>query len=260
MTETKGRGRIAVVGFGSGSLEDMTPRAVAAIKEADLVVGYKTYIDILEEFFPKANYFATPMTKEIARCEYAVDKALEGNYVALVSSGDSGIYGMAGILLEIAGRRTVAAGTAALPIDVVPGITAASSAAALLGAPLTHDFAVISLSDLMTPLDLIYERVEAAAKADFVICLYNPRSKKRKDYLDHSCEIIQRYRPASTPCGVARHIGREEESTELTTLGELAGLEVDMFSTIIIGNSQTRVENGYLITPRGYVEKYLVEK
>ncbi|MGI6077142.1 MAG: precorrin-3B C(17)-methyltransferase [Fastidiosipilaceae bacterium] len=247
-------GSIDVIGFGPGSKEDMTFRAAHAIEQADLVVGYKTYIEILRKFFPEAHYYSTPMTKEIERCEYAVMKALEGLRVAVVSSGDSGIYGMAGIMLEIADRTK---GGNEIDIRVVPGITAASSAGAGLGAPLMHDTAIISLSDLMTPLDTIFKRVEAAAASDFVICFYNPRSRKRQDYLDRACKIIERYRSSETPCGVASHVGREQETYIITNLADLPREEIDMFSVVIIGNSQTKIMNGKLVTPRGYEKKYL---
>ncbi|HHX36921.1 MAG TPA: precorrin-3B C(17)-methyltransferase [Clostridiaceae bacterium] len=248
------KGSIDVVGFGPGNKEDMTFRAANAIQQADLVVGYKTYIEILQNIFPDARYYSTPMTKEIERCAYAVEEALAGRRIALVSSGDSGIYGMAGILLEMADRTE---GGNELEIRVIPGITAASSAGAGLGAPLMHDTAIISLSDLMTPLQTIFQRVEAAAASDFVICFYNPRSRKRQDYLDRACEIIRRYRAATTPCGVASHVGREKESYVLTDLNHLPEAEIDMFSVVVIGNSQTKIMNGKLVTPRGYEEKYL---
>lgn len=250
----KKTGSIDVVGFGPGSAADMTLRAADAIRSADLVVGYSTYIDILKAHFPDAHYYATPMTREIERCVYAVDQAMAGKRVAVVSSGDSGIYGMAGIVFEIAAQQ--APGPDAPEIRVIPGITAAASAAALLGAPLMHDFAVISLSDLMTPLDLIYQRIEAAASADFVLCLYNPKSKKRSGYLAEACRIAGRYRSGTTPCGIASHIGRPGEQWALTDLDGLPGAEVDMFSVVIIGNSQTRMLDNRMVTPRGYLAKY----
>lgn len=253
MTEQK-TGSIDVVGFGPGSAADMTLRAVEAIRSADLVVGYSTYIDILKTHFPDARYYATPMTREIERCAYAVDQALAGQRVAVVSSGDSGIYGMAGIVFEVAAQR--APGPDAPEIRVIPGITAAASAAALMGAPLMHDFAAISLSDLMTPLNLIYKRVDAAASADFVICLYNPKSKKRSGYLTEACRIAGRYRAGDTPCGIASHIGRPAEQWMLTNLNGLPDADVDMFSIVIIGNSQTRMLDNRMVTPRGYLAKY----
>ncbi|MGI6545263.1 MAG: precorrin-3B C(17)-methyltransferase [Fastidiosipilaceae bacterium] len=251
----KRKGAVAVVGFGPGNLDDMTFRAAKAITSADLVIGYKTYIDILREYFPDAAFHSNAMTKEVERCEYALDEALSGKQIALVSSGDSGVYGMAGLLLEIVARRGLTEDQ--LTVEIIPGVTAASSAAALLGAPLMHDFAVISLSDLMTPLDTIWARVKAAAEADFVICIYNPKSRKRATYLAKSCEIIARSRPADTPCGIASHVGRSEETVITTTLADLPNQDVDMFSIVIIGNSQTKIENGKLLTPRGYEEKYL---
>ncbi|MGN0582654.1 MAG: precorrin-3B C(17)-methyltransferase, partial [Oscillospiraceae bacterium] len=176
-----------------------------------------------------------------------IEKALEGNTVAMVSSGDSGIYGMAGIMLEIADDMQ-----ADVEIVTVPGITAASTAASVLGAPLMHDLSLISLSDLMTPLELIFRRVEAAASADFVISLYNPKSRKRVDYLERAADIIMKYRDKGTPVGIVRNAGRPDQKAWLTTLSELKNEPVDMFCVVIIGNSQTYIKNNRMITPRGY--------
>lgn len=191
------------------------------------------------------------MTKEMDRCRMAIDLAAEGKTVAMVSSGDSGIYGMAGILLEIANEKQ-----SDVEIETVPGVTAASAAASVLGAPLMHDFAVISLSDLMTPFDRIMKRVDCAGAGDFIVCLYNPKSKKRVDYVEKAADILMKYRSADTPVGVVRHAGREEESSFLTTLGEIKDAPIDMFSIVIIGNSNTYVKDGKMITPRGYEDKY----
>ena len=239
--------KIYVVGFGPGERPYMTQQAVDAMTQADLVVGYTTYVCLLEKQFPELQYYATPMRKETDRCRAAVEAALTGKTVALVSSGDSGIYGMAGVLLEIAAEMQ-----ADVEVTAVAGVTAASAAAAVLGAPLMHDFAVISLSDCMTPLEQIYRRVALAAEADFVLCLYNPSSKKRADYLRRACEIVRRFRQAETPAGVVREIGRAGESHALMTLEELQEYRADMFTTVFIGNSQTKILNGRLVTPRGY--------
>ncbi len=238
---------IYVVGFGPGDKQFMTMQAVEIIEQADLIVGYTKYTDILKAQFPDKKYLSTPMRKETDRCRLAVEKALEGNTVAMVSSGDSGIYGMAGIMLEITDEMQ-----ADVEIVTVPGITAASTAASVLGAPLMHDLSLISLSDLMTPLELIFKRVDAAASADFVISLYNPKSRKRVDYLEKAADIIMKYRDKGTPVGIVRNAGRPDQKAWLTTLSELKNEPVDMFCVVIIGNSQTYVKNNRMITPRGY--------
>ena len=239
--------KLYVVGFGPGGYQHMTVRAVEAIKNAQLVTGYTTYVEMLKEIFPDKTYLSTPMKKEVDRCRLAVEKAMEGIEVAMVSSGDSGIYGMAGIVLQVAEEMQ-----ADIDIEVIPGVTAASAAAAVLGAPLMHDTALISLSDLMTPLDLIMKRVDCAGQSDFVICLYNPKSKKRTEYVGMAADILLKYRSADTPVGIVRHAGRSQETSCLTTLGELKSADIDMFSIVVIGNSQTYVKHGKMITPRGY--------
>ena len=244
-------GKLYAVGFGPGGYEHMTAKAIDVIKNADIITGYTTYVEMLKKFFPDKEYVATPMTKEMDRCRMAIDLAAEGKSVAMVSSGDSGIYGMAGILLEIANEKQ-----SDVEIETVPGVTAASAAASVLGAPLMHDFAVISLSDLMTPFDRIMKRVDCAGEVDFIVCLYNPKSKKRVDYVEKAADILMKYRSADTPVGVVRHAGREEESSFLTTLGEIKDAPIDMFSIVIIGNSNTYVKDGKMITPRGYEDKY----
>ncbi len=240
-------GRVTVIGFGPGDRADMTERAVQAIERADVVTGYTTYVRILEAQFPDKKYKATGMMKEVDRCPMAIEDARQGLDVAMVSSGDSGIYGMAGIIYQLAEELK-----APIEIDVVPGVTAASAAAAILGAPLMHDVALISLSDLMTPLELIMKRVDCAGQADFVICLYNPKSKGRPEYLAQAAAILLKYHPAATPVGIVRDAGRPDMSRTITTLGELKDADVDMFCTVVIGNSQTYVANGRMITPRGY--------
>lgn len=241
------KGRLHVVGFGPGSKGDMTQRAIDAIQNADVVTGYTTYVKIIEPFFPGKNYKATGMMKEVDRCRMAVEDAMSGKDVAMISSGDSGIYGMAGIIYQIAEEMN-----ADIEIDTIPGITAASSAASILGAPLMHDTAIISLSDLMTPIDLIMKRVDCVAQCDMVICLYNPKSKTRTEYLDQARDIVSKYRALTTPIGIVRNAGRPDETHWTTTLGELDSSKVDMFCIVIIGNSNTYVSNGRMITPRGY--------
>lgn len=240
-------GKLYVVGFGPGGKEHMTLKAVDVIENADVVTGYTTYIDILKEYFPNKNYITTPMMREVERCKIAVEEAMKDKTVAMVSSGDSGIYGMAGIIYQVAEELN-----ADIEIETVPGVTAASSAASVLGAPLMHDLSIISLSDLMTPLDLIMKRVDCAGMSDMIVCLYNPKSKKRTDYLEQAAEILLKYRKEETPVGIVRNAGRKDESKCITTLGELKNADVDMFCIVIVGNSQTYTSNGRMITPRGY--------
>lgn len=189
-------GKLYVVGFGPGGKEHMTVKAVEVIEKADVVTGYTTYIELLKEFFPNKNYIATPMMREVERCRIAVEEAMKEQTVAMVSSGDSGIYGMAGIIYQVADELQ-----ADIEIETVPGVTAASAAASVLGAPLMHDLAIISLSDLMTPLDLIMKRVDCAGLGDMIVCLYNPKSKKRTDYVEQAAEILLKYRRPETPGG-----------------------------------------------------------
>jgi len=239
--------KIAVIGIGPGSIADMTQRAIAAMENADIIMGYSTYIELVEKYFPGKEFLSSGMTREIDRCRLALQKALEGKSVTLISSGDSGIYGMAGIMLEVVNHSG-----SRIPVELIPGITAASAAAAILGAPIMHDFAVISLSDLMVPLDQIYKRVECAAQGDFVICLYNPKSKGRVDYIDKARDIVLKYRNAGTPVGIVRNAGRENEAYDIATLANMLDFAIDMFTVVIIGNSKTYIEKGRIITPRGY--------
>ena len=225
----------------------MTAKAIEVIKKADVVTGYTTYVNILKEYFPDKQYIATPMMQEVRRCEMAVEEALKDQTVAMVSSGDSGIYGMAGIIYQVAEEKG-----ADIEIETVPGVTAASAAASVLGAPLMHDFAVISLSDLMTPLSLIMKRVDCAGQGDLIVCLYNPKSRKRTGYVEQAADILMKYRRQETPVGIVRNAGRKDEERCITTLAELKDAKIDMFSVVIIGNSQTYVRNERMITPRGY--------
>lgn len=238
--------KIIVTGIGPGHEAGMTPEALAALQECDVLVGYHVYVDLVRHLCPGKEVLTTGMTKEAERCRMALNAALEGKTVAFVCSGDAGVYGMAGIMMEVARDYPQ------VEITVVPGVTAACFAAALLGAPLIHDFAVISLSDLLTPWEKIEKRLRLAAEADFVICLYNPRSKKRQDYLDRAVGYVLEHRSPETPCGFVKNAGREGEEKRYCTLDSLAGQEIDMFTTIIIGNSQTKMVNGRMVTPRGY--------
>lgn len=238
--------KIYVVSLGPGGVEQMTERAIKILNSCDVIAGYNVYIELIRDAFPEKKFLSTGMRKEVDRCQMAFDEALKGQRVAIVSSGDAGVYGMAGIMYEVAASHPE------VTIEVVPGITAACSGAAVLGAPLISDFCLISLSDLLTPIEKIQKRLAAAAKADFVICLYNPSSFKRHDYLQKACDIILKYQKGTIPAGIVRNIGREGEDYELTTVQELREKQVDMFSTVIIGNSQTKVINGKMVTPRGY--------
>lgn len=237
--------KIYVVGIGPGHEEEMTPRAKKALEVSDVIVGYTVYVDLVKEMIKDKRVLATPMKKEVERCQMAIDEALKGQIVCVLGSGDAGVYGLAGVIYELSE-------TTALEIEVIPGITAACSAAAILGAPLIHDFCIISLSDLLTPWEKIEKRLVMAAEGDFVICLYNPSSKKRADYLQKACDLLLQTKSASTPCGYVRQIGRVGEERNICTLGELRDKQVDMFTTVIIGNSETKIIKDYLVTPRGY--------
>lgn len=239
-------GKVMVVGIGPGDPENMTLRADRALRNCDVIVGYHVYVDLVRDRYPGKEFLTTPMTQEARRCELALELAREGKNVAMVCSGDSGIYGMAALVYELRGENP------SPEVEVIPGLTAACSGAALLGAPLTHDFAVISLSDRLTSWETIEKRLEAAADADLSIALYNPASRGRPDYLSRACEILLRCLPEDRPCGIARNIGRAGESREILTLGQLRRAQVDMFCTVFIGNASTKVIGGELVTPRGY--------
>ena len=267
---------LKIVGTGPGRIDEMTARAVRAIKEADIIVGYTLYNELLKKEFPDKEYYATPMRHETERCRYALEKAAQGAETVLVCSGDSGVYGMASLVFELAEQMYGRAGEVSRgrsdgkdseknnktcqgqeicpEIEVIPGITAALSGGARLGSPLSNDFAVVSLSDLLTPWDVIEKRLRGAADGDFVIALYNPGSKKRRGHLKKACDIVMERRSAETPCGIVHNIGREGEHVDIMTLGELRDVQADMFMTVFIGNSKTRVIGGRLVTPRGYVE------
>lgn len=238
--------KLYVIGTGPGELSQVTPKALDAIRDANVIAGYPLYIELLGDLVAGKEIIQTPMKQEVQRCEAAIASAREGNTVAMISSGDAGIYGMAGLIYELAEPYPE------IEIVVIPGVTAASSAAAVLGAPLIHDFAVISLSDLLTPWEKIEARLAGASAADFVIVLYNPSSMKRSDYLQRACDIMLRHKSPDTKCGFVRNIGRADESAETMTLGELRDAKVDMFTTVVIGNEQTRIIGGKLVTPRGY--------
>lgn len=241
--------KLTIVGLGPGGGQDMTSRARMALEECDLLVGYTTYIQLIRSDFPDKEVLSTPMRQEEERCRMALQAASEGRRVAMVCSGDPGVYGMAGLCYELSREFPP------MEIEVVPGVTAATGGAAVLGAPLIHDFAVISLSDLMTPMEKIERRLDAAARADFVLCIYNPSSRKRQDYLQRACDILLRSKSPDTPCGYVRNIGREGEEAVVLSLSQLRQAKVDMFTTVYVGNSQTMVVNGKLVTPRGYLQR-----
>ena len=223
-----------VVGLGPGGSRWMTWEARAALEQAEVLCGYTVYLDLIRGEFPDKEYFSTPMTQEIERCRAALERARSGRTTALVCSGDAGVYGMAGPVLELAPQFPE------VEIQVVPGVTAALAGAAVLGAPLMHDFAVLSLSDLLTPWEVIRRRLELAAQGDFVLCLYNPSSRRRRDHLRMACDIVLAHRGPETVCGWVRNAGRAQEEHQVLTLGELQEAQVDMFTTVFIGSAATR--------------------
>lgn len=237
---------IYVVGIGPGKREQMTIQAEQVLKMCDVIVGYTVYVDLLREQFPEKEYYTTPMKQETKRCLEALRMADAGKKVAMVCSGDAGVYGMASPVLELA------KGFPGVEVEVVPGVTAALAGSALLGAPLAHDFAVISLSDLLTPMEQIEKRLLCVAQGDFAVCLYNPSSRKRAGYLKRACELMMTYKSPDTVCAVARQIGREGEETQILTLEELKEFQADMFTTVFIGNAETKNIMGNMVTPRGY--------
>jgi len=245
-------GKITVVGIGPGNLQDMTERAKAAISQSEIVVGYHTYIELIKELINNKEIIGTGMRQEIDRCQAAVESAINKN-VIVVSSGDAGVYGMAGLVLEMILN---------LPkekrpkFEVIAGVSAVNAAASVLGAPLMHDFAIISLSDLLTPWEVITKRVECAAQGDFVIALYNPKSHKRVENILEVQKIVLRYRNKNTPVGIVTGASRSNESKIISTLENFTDEDINMFSLVIIGNSQTYIKEDYMITPRGYkIEK-----
>ena len=248
------KGHLFVVGIGPGNPEGMTGQAAAALENSDTIIGYSVYNDLVKPYYPDKRYLTTPMTGEEARCRMAIEEVKAGHTVALICSGDPGVYGMAGLVLELAGNEKEDDRSCGMDIDIeiISGVTAALSGAALLGAPLVHDFAVISLSDRLTPWEKIEKRLRAAAEADLCIVLYNPSSKGRREHLHRAAQILMEQVPGSRVCGVADRIGREGEKTRVMTLEELADAETDMFSTVFIGNSSTKRLGNRMVTPRGY--------
>ena len=238
--------KIYVVGIGPGAYDQMTGRAIRALNESDVIIGYTVYVDLVKEYFAGKEFMTTPMKKEVDRCVLAFEEAKKGKTVSMICSGDAGVYGMAGLMYEVGENYPD------VELNIIPGVTAATGGAAVLGAPLIHDFCLISLSDLLTPWETIEKRLHAAGMADFVICLYNPSSKKRADYLQKACDILLQYRDVGNICGYVKNIGREGETYQILSLKELRDTKVDMFTTVFIGNSRTMELNGRMVTPRGY--------
>ncbi|KAA1176956.1 precorrin-3B C(17)-methyltransferase [Photorhabdus heterorhabditis] len=238
---------LTVIGIGPGNESMMTQEAIAAIREAEIVVGYKTYTHLVKHLTMDKEVIKTGMCKEIERCQTAIDLALSGRKVVLISSGDAGIYGMAGLVLELVCQQQCD-----LEVKLVAGITASIAAASLLGAPLMHDFCHISLSDLLTPWPMIEKRIIAAAQADFVICFYNPRSRGREGHLAKAFELMRPWKAAQTPVGVVKAAARKKQDKWITTFSEMDFSPVDMTSLVIVGNQTTYCRDGLMITPRGY--------
>ena len=224
----------------------MTIRAAKVLEKCDIIVGYTVYVDLVKAHFADKEFLTTPMRKEVDRCVLAFEEAKKEKTVAMICSGDAGVYGMSGLMLEIGVDYPE------VEVEVIPGVTAATGGAAVLGAPLIHDFALISLSDLLTPWEKIEKRLLLASEADFVICLYNPSSHKRKDYLQKACDLMLQHKAPETVCGLVQNIGREGETYRILTLQELRDTQVDMFTTVFVGNSMTKEINGKMVTPRGY--------
>ena len=240
-------GKIYVVGTGPGFEEYLSIRAIEVLKECDVVVGYKTYINLIEKLIIGKEVISSGMRREVERCAEVLDIAEKGKKVCLISSGDPGVYGMAGIMLEMVDKAN-----SAIEVEIIPGITSALSSASLAGAPLMNDFAVISLSDLMTPWNIIENRIVKAAEGDFVICVYNPKSTERIQQIAIFSNILLKHRKPETPVAIVKNAMREKSLVTLTSLKEMLSFPIDMTTTLIIGNSQTYISKGKMITPRGY--------
>lgn len=238
--------KIYIVGMGPGSEDALTPQAKNALTISDCIVGYNVYLDLLPDELKKKELISTPMKQEVRRCEIVYEEALKGKTVSIICSGDAGVYGMASLMYELKERYPDTT------LEVIPGITAALSGAAVLGAPVNHDFCIISLSDLLTPWEKIEKRLRAAADGDFAIVLYNPSSHKRKDYLKRACEILLETIENDRPCGYVKNIGRDGQESGVMNLSELRDFEADMFTTVFIGNSESMIIDGALVTGRGY--------
>jgi precorrin-3B C17-methyltransferase len=241
------KGKIFVVGTGPGFEEYLSLRAIETLKECDVVVGYKTYINLIEKLIEGKEIISSGMRREVERCAEVIALAERGKNVCLISSGDPGVYGMAGIVLEMIDKANNG-----IEVEVVPGITSALSSASLAGAPLMNDFAVVSLSDLMTPWEVIEKRIKKAAEGDFVICVYNPKSHERVQQIEIFANLVLLHRKPDTPVAIVKNAMREESAVTLTTLSEMLQYPIDMTTTLIVGNSQTYISKGKMVTPRGY--------
>ncbi len=240
-------GKLYVVGIGPGNYEEMTLHVLEVIKKADVIVGYKTYIDLLKDSMKNKEIIVNGMRGEVERCNKGIEKALEGKIVAIISSGDPGVYAMAGLTLEMISKKEIE-----IEVEIIPGITSANAAAASLGAPIMHDHVYISLSDLMIDYELIKKRIKLAAEGDFVICLFNPKSKGRPDYISDARDIILKYKSKETVVGIVNKAKREGEKVIITTLEKMLNYNIDMTTMVIIGNSNSYKYNDLMITPRGY--------
>ena len=238
--------KLYVIGIGPGEYEQMTLKAIHAMEKSEVIIGYTVYVDLVKEHFPGKEFLTTPVKKEVDRCVMAFEEAKKGKVVSMICSGDAGVYGMSGLMYEVGVNYPE------VELEIIPGVTAATGGAAVLGAPLIHDFCLISLSDLLTPWEKIEARLLAAAEADFVVCLYNPSSRKRSDYLQKACDLMMQYKSPETVCGIVSYIGRDGEHYEVMDLKTLRDTKVDMFTTVWVGNSQTKEINGKMVTPRGY--------
>ena len=238
--------KLYVIGIGPGEYEQMTLKAIHAMEKSEVIIGYTVYVDLVKEHFPGKEFLTTPMKKEVDRCVMAFEEAKKGKVVSMICSGDAGVYGMSGLMYEVGVNYPE------VELEIIPGVTAATGGAAVLGAPLIHDFCLISLSDLLAPWEKIEARLLAAAEADFVVCLYNPSSRKRSDYLQKACDLMMQYKSPETVCGIVSYIGRDGEHYEVMDLKTLRDTKVDMFTTVWVGNSQTKEINGKMVTPRGY--------
>ncbi|MFC5713143.1 precorrin-3B C(17)-methyltransferase [Thalassorhabdus alkalitolerans] len=252
---TNEKGKLLVVGFGPGSEEQMTYRAKEAILESDSIIGYKTYIDLIKPLLTDQDIVRTGMTEEVSRAQEAVKQAEQGKTVAVISSGDAGLYGMAGLVYEVLIEKGWKEDEG-VEVEIIPGVSAINSCASLLGAPVMHDACTISLSDHLTPWDLIVKRVEAAAQADFVIALYNPKSGKRTRQIEETQRILMKYRDKETPVGLVKSAYRERQNIVMTDLEHMLDHEIGMLTTVVIGNNSTFYYDGKMITPRGYQRKY----
>ena len=236
-----------MVGIGPGAIDEISQKALNVLKSAETIVGYKLYTDLIADIVKDKHIIASTMRKEIERVQLAIREAQKGKKVCIISSGDPGVYGMAGLVLEMVSKENIN-----MPVEIIPGIPAANAAAAVLGAPLMHDYAVISLSDLLTPWEIIEKRVKSAAESDFVIVLYNPKSSQRDWQIEKTAKIVLQYKLPSTPVGIVKDVSRENESVIITTLDKMLSYPIDMTTIIIIGNSTTFVYHNCMVTKRGY--------